>query len=433
MFRISILQIGDIHYNSIVRLDPILKRDSRFPDHLYSFFQRESTCDLVTKDLINCIDKELISTILLSGDFLYNGDIDTETRKKIIEECLNFLKDTFFSGYFNNEKKYSLAIVPGNHDIEREFANNLDISKKFKLINSTLIENKFPEIPIETAFTIEVKPNLYGSLNLCLLNSCIGCGERRQYPPTICSLIEKYDETNSRNYEDIDTPLIDENVLITTISDVIKKEKSIPIILTHHNLMPQKTSKIAIYSDLINGGIIKQFLLNLNKSIIYLNGHIHQDPIEIITSPLNENSKIICISAPLLYPIKNDQSQTFGFNVINFLFNDDGSPLGCDVVMHRPIEQEPIKQKRIRFLEPPSTFDNLLTGEKTYFKQIKRMESPFYLGKFCEKINNPDLKIEELDKFFDKMDMLGFVKYDKWSFDQRDVPMKTRIIEGVMP
>ena len=87
MFQISILQIGDIHYNSILRSDSISRRDKQFPDYLYHFFNRKSICDLVSEDLMNCIDKGSISTILLSGDFIYNGNIDTKTRKAIIVEC----------------------------------------------------------------------------------------------------------------------------------------------------------------------------------------------------------------------------------------------------------------------------------------------------------------------------------------------------------
>lgn len=381
------------------------------------------------------MNQNSISIVLLAGDFLYNGKLDTIERKKIINECLNFLKNTFFSAYFESKKPYLIAIVPGNHDIERELVNESEISKKFELLNSTLIENEFPQIPIINVPIIEVPSNGNGVLQIYLLNSCIGCGEKRFYPRSICELIEKEETTILQSYEDMDTPLIDENLLMSVFAEIVKKEKSIPVLFAHHNLIPQRTSKVAIYSDLINGGIIKDILLKLNRPIIYLHGHIHQDPIEVITSPQNENSKIICISAPLLYPINGDSSHTFGFNIIQFLFNETGAPLGCDVIMHRTVENEPVKRKRIKFYNPPQTYTELSDIERNYFKIIKNIQSPFYLGKFCEKLKETDIdiNIKEIDDFFDKLDILGFVNYNKWELDRREVPYELRIVEGVMP
>ena len=125
-------------------------------------------------------------------------------------------------------------------------ANSENISQKFELISSTLEENNFPNIPITTAIITDIKLNNQGSLHLCSLNSCIGCGEKRQYPVALCSLIEQYGGDVLKNYEDMDTPLIDENEVSKAVLEILRKENTIPILFTHHNLTPQKTPKMAL-------------------------------------------------------------------------------------------------------------------------------------------------------------------------------------------
>ncbi len=110
-------------------------------------------------------------------------------------------------------------------------------------------------------------------------------------------------------------------------SDLTNGEtKQFPIVLSHHNLLPQAIPRIALYAELLNAGVARSRLLALGKSILYCHGHIHDDPIEVLTNPLNQGSQVILISAPTL---------SRGFNTITIEFGRRGFPLGCIVTAHR--------------------------------------------------------------------------------------------------
>ena len=57
------------------------------------------------------------------------------------------------------------------------------------------------------------------------------------------------------------------------------------VIVAHHNLLPQRLPRLAPYTELVNGGALRASLGELGKPVLYLHGHIHEDPIEILRSP----------------------------------------------------------------------------------------------------------------------------------------------------
>ncbi len=100
----------------------------------------------------------------------------------------------------------------------------------------------------------------------------------------------------------------------------------ISIVLSHHNLLPQAIPRVALYAELLNAGVARSRLLGLHKTILYCHGHIHDDPIEVLTDPQNPGSQVILISAPTL---------SRGFNTITTEFGRKGFPLGCIITAHR--------------------------------------------------------------------------------------------------
>jgi hypothetical protein len=164
------------------------------------------------------------------------------------------------------------------------------------------------------------------------LNSCIGCGERRYLPEAIrtelTQLLEDYaaehcDELVFRLGEQLDTPLFLEND-ISILSEELRDlaEEVMPIVVAHHNLLPQALVKVAPYGELLNGGFFRTQLSSLDRPILYCHGHIHDDPIEVVGLPERHHSGIACISAPKFIR---------GFNVLEVTYGRAGFPLGCEV------------------------------------------------------------------------------------------------------
>ena len=235
-------------------------------------------------------------------------------------------------------------------------------------------------------------------------------------------------------YEDIDTPIFTEDDIDEVIEHIESAEKQyLPIILTHHNLLPQKRPRIAMYTELINSGYFRERLENLNRTIIYLHGHVHDNPIEIIQSGKHKHAKIICISAPLLFPNTEFESKKFGFNGINIIFGTHGIPLGCKITRYRISEGVDKKEEeRIRFISPPDSFNFATQDEIAIFNSIykeKRDIHLVHLMDIAKKENGENFSINEIEASVDRLDWLGLVNYSPKNND----PIHTRVIKKVIP
>ena len=188
------------------------------------------------------------------------------------------------------------------------------------------------------------------------LNSCLGCREKRFLPSEI--QVELHDLL--KNYrtgrppekafkligEDLDTPAFD----VATVEELCRsidslKLNAVPVVLAHHNLLPQVLQRTALYTEVINGGILRSRLAACKHSVIYCHGHIHDDLIELVMRPGKDADKLVCVSAPEVID---------GFSVITIEFGHSGARLGCIVTAMRVqkdgsvSEQEP---RRVPFHE----------------------------------------------------------------------------------
>lgn len=424
MKEITLLHIGDVHFEFIDKNDrQVDKKDKSFPENLNQILPRKNYQNVI-KVLLKEIRKSP-SAILISGDLSTYGNMDS------YKDCLSFIKEKMLAELFNTDK---IFIVPGNHDFER--MKNFD--EKFQSINDTLTGMNFPKIPYPKVEIKELKEKSSGIL-IITINSCVGCGEKRYYPPEIRDELSKIITINCEKqkvlcYEDIDTPIFTEDDIDEVIEHIESAEKQyLPIILTHHNLLPQKRPRIAMYTELINSGYFRERLENLNRTIIYLHGHVHDNPIEIIQSGKHKHAKIICISALLLFPNTEFESKKFGFNGINIIFGTHGIPLGCKITRYRISEGVDKKEEeRIRFISPPDSFNFATQDEIAIFNSIykeKRDIHLVHLMDIAKKENGENFSINEIEASVDRLDWLGLVNYSPKNND----PIHTRVIKKVIP
>lgn len=171
-----------------------------------------------------------------------------------------------------------------------------------------------------------------------------------------------------------------------------------------------------MYTELINSGYMREKLLSLGRPILYLHGHIHDNDIEIIQSPIYEDSKIICISAPLLMPIKNNKNNKFGFNKIKLVFSQSKRPIGCEIEQFK-FEDGRIKTStsRIRFLNFPETIEQA-TGDEIRILELIREEKMVFLFRLREAYRERfkvEIDMDNLHKLIEELDWLGLVNYDR--------------------
>jgi hypothetical protein len=326
VYRVA--QVGDIHYSDTENFaSPVDSKDPGFPAAVRDSIGT-APLQAVFRSLSHILETDGIDLITFMGDFTTRGD------RAVLGDCASYIRGLFADPWPSGGSQKAKLII-GNHDIDRR--RDPDTDERFEDINAVLTGAGFNEASILAPCETILKRDDDAEVRVFGINSCRGCGQLR----LLGSIVEKHagpairkllDEGGSdadleELYEQIDTPAIDE-LTLTLLGKSLSHlgETVLPVICAHHNLLPQAMPRIAPYSELINGGAVRTALLNLDRPLLYLHGHLHTSPIEVVRVPDRARSAIISISAPLFRD---------GFNVIEIAFNQEAVPLGCRVIAHR--------------------------------------------------------------------------------------------------
>jgi len=276
--------------------------------------------------------QEGIDAVLICGDLTSCGDLDG------YRDCIGYLKRSLLTSC--SPVKQKISVVPGNHDIDRRECDpaGTDIYKKFQPLHNAWETLATDILTTKNAHWQSLVTGDHCKFTVFAVNSCIGCGEQRYLPSQIRSelwdLFEKVSRTSARDEsfdllgEVLDTPAFSADDVDTVRGQINKLPlDDIPIVVGHHNILPQKRPRVSLYSEVLNAGYIRSRLSRCSRPVIYCHGHIHQDPVEIVTPPELTSSRLICVAAP---EFKD------GFNLIELEYGEKNLALGC-VVRHMRI------------------------------------------------------------------------------------------------
>lgn len=322
---VRILQIGDIHFPEWKNYRPAIDgKDAALGKELVGAVSMHPV-QLVLRELASRIDSTSYDLIALMGDITSKGDLEQFARAlKQLSPLLDVRA--------RNAKAKRVVMVPGNHDVNRPLALQDGLEGKFAPLNDVLKSLGWPTMPIRDIHKIAVDGQ-QGSVTAFLLNTCLGCGEKRYIPSTVQSaIIAAIDAALAgpsaamaldEYYEQLDTPALDEAALRRIGRELQSLPlKSLPVLIAHHNILPQREPRLAPYSELVNGGQLRRLLTQSDRPVLYLHGHIHDDPVEIISDGTKRTSKVVSVSAPCIMD---------GFNEITIYVARDGSPCGVRV------------------------------------------------------------------------------------------------------
>ena len=332
--RIRLIQIGDIHFPQTASEGlQIDDKDSSFPQEMKNGLSRYPL-KTVFRRIYELLERRTasqlpISSILFMGDATSYGDLEG------YQQCMEFVCQSLRLGKGREFGGIHTGIIPGNHDIDRKLLAIPGSDKRFYCLSQMLATFGLPAIPVDRAVKLQLSQNK-SRAKILLLNSCLGCGQKKYIPSHFSDALHKaiedvisLDPTEAalKQYFDLqlDTPAIDK----MTIDDVVENLANAPkdellIIAAHHNLLPQRSIRLAQYTEMVNGGVLRDALVRSGRPIIYLHGHIHDDPIEVVMAP--NGYPVLTISAP---------EAKSGFNVIEILFDSQNVPLSCNVYPYR--------------------------------------------------------------------------------------------------
>lgn len=332
MKYIQILLVGDIHY-------PDASYDLDHKDHGISstFAQKIATNPL--RPVLNKLQQQAKG----SDAILFCGDFTTMGCKDGYEKCVNWLERAL--GLHSNKHWATdqVHVVLGNHDVDRKLCDptSVDHLAKFGPYLAAWRLHGLEQVVTTSGVRTTRIERGKAIAQVFSMNSCTGCGEFRHLPEKIQAGIRSHLEPlladpASRTalaselrylWESLDSPAFVGEDIESLIEGIDALPKNIvPVVLAHHNLLPQKTLRIAPYTELLNSGEMRSQLSSLPVPVVYLHGHIHDDPIEIIRRPESDAAPLICISAPEFRK---------GFLAIRFAYTSNGIPLGVEVLQYK--------------------------------------------------------------------------------------------------
>lgn len=425
MDKISLLHIGDIHYddNTIhsFPLECLTMNEYVWPK--LSDPERKSIAPyiirVVKKQLFRHIEEQTFNSIILTGDLCSHGVTSD------YEACLNYL-EIQFQNFCKKVQRDDLEIAVGNHDLDAECPYDQNsIESRFTKFCDLLESKGLRKYPV-TNVSEKIIPVNVGKVLLLNVNSCLEFGNPNLHSMEIQETIkgildsEKDEKQKQRLLNRLlNVPYIPSSV----IADICEKIKSnpdcLPVIITHHNFLSSRVfNPKKGHGGILNDGIVTQKLLDLDRSVLVLHGHIHDDPIREINS---NNGKIIYVSAPLLFPlIDRDEGEKFGYNVIHIIFSNtqDRTPLGCEIE-HYQLENFKIdikSKKQIRFFDSVNAVECLSDLEKAILKRVLCSDTDVYLSSLFDflkegKIVDDSYAITELIEVVRGLYWLKLVKF----------------------
>jgi 3',5'-cyclic AMP phosphodiesterase CpdA len=277
------------------------------------------------RELVRRTDADKDCALAICGDLTSLGSIDG------YRECVEYLVGTL-QLTSDSWQLSSVHAVPGNHDVDRVSVptHEHDPAEKFDALEQVWSDRSVPVFAKHLRRT-EMSDSGSG-IDLYGLNSCVGCGEWRQLPDDLRDDLatifrreaqEAQTEADKGRWERLDTPAFFEQDADDLVAHMRATAPTrLPVIIAHHNLLPQAVPRISPYSELLNGGMLRERLGRLNRPLVYLHGHIHVSPVEVLTQPEFTRSRVVIVAAPQFVD---------GFNRLVFEFATDGQPIGLEV------------------------------------------------------------------------------------------------------
>jgi len=381
--RIKIIQVGDLHLPlTLSERRNVDDKDPAFPSQLKDKISSSPT-KIVYKKLFELIESGEYNSVLFMGDLTDKGHLGN------YDGAVRFLSQSLQIGRGRRNEDQQVGFVPGNHDIDRNLASLPELEEKFRPLNESLNSAGLPTLPVsnEVEFLISQGP---ANAKIIMMNSCWGCGAKEFIPEMFREVIgdaisdamgaggEK--ELSQYYNRQLDTPAFS-NESVTRVHQARQStpEDTLEVYVAHHNLLPQRLTRLAPYTELVNSGAMRATLTSGAKPTIYLHGHIHEDPIEIIRTP--DGANLISVSAPM---------SSDGFNLVELVFTETGLPLSCSITPWRfnsagifgSVKSIPVPllsgRRRSRSSSIPSLLAYILERESVFWEDIENRTPPFY-------------------------------------------------------
>jgi len=329
MNSLKIVQIGDIHFPDAGPL--VDAKDPGMSPHVINAVAAHPLQNMMRSVVSVCRNDASVAGVFLCGDLTSGGDLNG------YKDCVAYLRRAIGTACPAVWNPTNIHVVPGNHDVDRSLVDptGADLFQKFVPLQDAWDDAGDPVLAVTSLrrTTVNVRS---AKAELFSLNSCLGCGEKRYLPDELSKFPELLTRLNrsitpARIFEllgeQLDTPAFAEEHMSDLVDRISRLPSDrAPLVTAHHNILPQALLRVAIYTEVLNSGLVRSRLGQCGRKIIYCHGHIHDGPIEIVTTPTDPQGGVIVVSTPEFAD---------GFNVLEIQYGLRGIPLGLIVHQYR--------------------------------------------------------------------------------------------------
>ncbi len=398
---VSFLHLGDVHYPDLISRSPLVDhKDKGLSTATVGAVSSTRVADIARGVSRVLKEEQNLVAVVITGDLTTKGDVPG------YKECVTFLHSAL---QLSDEKYWQhrrLLVVPGNHDINRSaIVAGQPLQDKFRPLSQAWLDvcgsDRTLTVGVPTPTDLPPLGTDNPSIRFLPLNTCYLCGEYRAFPDRIRNEVRRIvDEVKSTVSTDAFEKMLSEQIdcpavareHVEAIEQHIQESdpNSVSVVFGHHPLFAQPMPRIDGYNEMLNAGFVRETILETRKNVVYLHGHIHQDPLLTVNSPMRGAHRIIHVSAPALED---------GFNLIRIYFSSEtGQPLGMELVQHRfgdhlgLVRQEPIK---LRLIEQTELWNEIDQPWVDYV--LSKLTSPQNVLRFNELLRGvpPALKVNE--------------------------------------
>lgn len=323
----TIMHVGDLHFDDL--------RDARTDIDAKDNGISSGVRDVLGAHPLQAVMQPLAEQLEFCDAAMIVGDLSSYGDLGVYVDAVKYLNVALA---LPDREMAAVHAVVGNHDVDRQLIapgtrTEADVLAKFAPLTDTWVQHSVPILEPAAVRRSEVVVDGVG-LELFSMNSCIGCGEYRERE--LASDIEEELRTrmaagdkSARDsiFEQLDSPgFLDRH--LTEVTGAIRglSSKRVPVVLAHHNVLPQFQPRLQIYTEMVNAGAARARLAACDRPVLYLHGHIHDEPIEVIEQHHPHRGRLIAISAPEVQR---------GFNIINISFGQRDLPLGVTITPWR--------------------------------------------------------------------------------------------------
>jgi len=350
-----VIQLGDLHYDFLESSRSSLDvHDQSPPVGLVTALARP-VIPVLADAIGSAIERHGRCAVVVCGDLTSKGNLE------VFERSLEFLSGVFDLTERTHLSEHDVHLVPGNHDVDfRGTMPFVDLgTDRFGILDDLVNASSLP-----VSLTIGVRTSVVSagdaSLSVVSLNTARGQGSPRSFEGLsdeahsrlvdaaaavdvdLEDLLTTIGVSQASSFEILDIPIVHPDDLDALTRALSAQVHGLIAVVGHHGFLPQGLPRLNPYTEMVNGGAVRETLLASRRPVLYL--HVHRDTVEIVKGGPDVTNEtmggpVVVVSAPPL---------SEGFNELEIEFSGAGEAMGVYLRRHRvnratgAIQQPPV-------------------------------------------------------------------------------------------